>query len=82
MYWCFVILEKLRATLQRCNVATLQRFEIVVVCVKCEREYVLLALDGESSVSPVWVQCKSSGLIVKEWRYSGGTVEEDLRTTQ
>ena len=46
-----VILEKLRATLQRCNAATLLRW--VVVCVKYERGYVLVAVDGESSVSPV-----------------------------
>ena len=49
---------------------------------KYERGYVLVAVDGESIAAPVWLQCKSSGLIVKEWRYSGGTVEEDLRTTQ
>ena len=39
-----------------------------------ERGYVLVAVDGESSVSPVLLQCKSSGLIVKEWRCSGGIV--------
>ena len=27
----------------------------------------------------MWLQCKSSGLIVKEWRDSGGTVEEQWR---